>query len=67
MKNDPKDNEKQQTSANEIDTEYAIHEAIELERLKKNMNMSDMEKLNSFTRMLIRSATLKKAVITHQK
>jgi hypothetical protein len=67
MKEYPKDDEKQQTGANEPDAEYQNREAIELERLKKHVYMSDMEKLQAFTRMLIRNATLKKAVITHQK
>lgn len=67
MKEYPKDNEKQQATINEPDAEYASREAVELERLKKHIYMSDMEKLQAFTRMLIRNATLKRAVITHHK
>lgn len=67
MKNYPKDNEKQQVGASEPEVGYLNREAVELERLKKHVYMSDMEKLQAFTRMLIRNATLKKAVVTHQK
>lgn len=62
-----KGDEKQSSAVNDDNTNYANREAKELERLKKHIYMSDMDKLHSFTRMLIRNATLKKVVITHHK
>ncbi len=62
-----KDDEKQSSEVNDANANYVNREAKELERLKKHIYMSDMDKLHSFTRMLIRNATLKKAAITHHK
>jgi hypothetical protein len=67
MREYPKHNKKQLPVASEANVEYVNSEARELERLKKHVYMSDMDKLHSFTRMLIRNATLKKAIITHHK
>lgn len=65
MEEYPKDNEKQEGHVNEPDAEYANREAIELERLKKHVYMSDMEKLKLFCRMLRIGKMLSSAKITH--
>ncbi|MBO9632846.1 MAG: hypothetical protein J7578_06980 [Chitinophagaceae bacterium] len=67
MQEYPKDDKKPLPNANEAEVNYVNSEAKEFERLKKHIYMSDMDKLHSFTRMLIRNATLKKAIITHHK
>ncbi|QEC41935.1 hypothetical protein [Pseudobacter ginsenosidimutans] len=52
---------------NEADVTYKSEASGELARLRKNMNMSDMDKLRAFTRMLVRNAMYKKAIISHHK
>lgn len=42
-------------------------EEYEEARLRKAMNMSDLEKFKLFTRMLRISAMLRRAVITHKR
>ncbi len=54
-------------SAEKKDTSpKVLIQETELERLKRNMYMSDKEKLQAFTRMLRNNALLKKAKITHK-
>lgn len=52
---------------NEAEVTYKTEVSDDSARLKKNMNMSDMDKLRAFTRMLVRNAMFKKAIITHHK
>lgn len=47
-------------------TPYGFAQEGEEARLIRIMNMTDMEKLHSFTQMLRRNALLKKAQVTHK-
>lgn len=46
---------------------YGFVSKSEDEKLKEDVFRSDIEKLQLFTRMLRRNASLKKAIITHSK
>lgn len=67
MKEYSKDDAEKQPQVNEEPVDYAAAQSADDERLRKHIYMSDMEKLHSFTRMLIRNATFKKAIVTHKK
>jgi len=58
--------EKKENRVEEPETQYGNPDQQEEARLIRAMNMSDMEKLSLFTRMLRVNAMYKKATITHK-
>lgn len=54
-------------TVNEESPEYGFVSISEEEKLKQDIFRPDIEKLQLFTRMLRRNATLNKAIITHTK
>ena len=66
MKQYQSDKEEQKNVLREEPVPYGNAEEQEEARLLRIMNMSDIEKLRSFTQMLRRNAMYKKARVTHK-
>jgi hypothetical protein len=66
MKQYQSDNEEQKNVLREDPVPYGNADEQEEARLLRIMNMSDIEKLKSFTQMLRRNAMYKKAKVTHK-
>jgi hypothetical protein len=66
MKQYQSDKEEQKNVLKEDPVPYGNAEEQEEARLLRIMNMSDIEKLKSFTQMLRRNAMYKKAKVTHK-
>lgn len=66
MKQYQSDKEEQKNVLREDSVPYGNAEEQEEARLLRIMNMSDIEKLQSFTQMLRRNALYKKAKVTHK-
>lgn len=66
MKQYQSDKEVNENILREDPVPYGNTEMQEEERLLRIMNMTDMEKLQSFTQMLRRNALYKKAKVTHK-
>lgn len=58
--------EENQDNLREDPAPYSKSDEQEEARLLRIMNMTDMEKLHSFTQMLRRNALYKKAKVTHK-
>jgi len=57
---------KDKTKKTTIKKETDLQVSTELERLLRDMNRPDMEKLQLFTQMLRTNSLLKKAIINHK-
>jgi hypothetical protein len=66
MKDYQKGKEENENILREDPAPYGNSEEQEEARLLRVMNMTDMEKLHSFTQMLRRNALYKKAKVTHK-
>ena len=62
-----KENKYTANIVSEKTAEYGFVSKSEDEKLKEDIFRSDIEKLQLFTRMLRRNATLKTGIITHSK